>query len=432
MSGASLWRGYWHLFASASAAAFIIQINFAMVARLDGRASGAYAILLRISVLDAAVTIACAAVAAIALGHAQKKGETAEAIEKSCALALALGTATATFGYFAYPVLLSALMGDAAAAPFVGAPIFWFVAGAPFRVLANTQGFLLHALGHGRSVLAWRLAEIPVKAGANALFMDVLGFGFAGCFLAGFVLTAVSSIWLWSRLAPHGARELRIPEIAFARSFMSGTFWEALRVLSPQAAMLFSLTLFSLPWQSGDGHRLDSYAAGQTFMLFILGPLISLTRFIAIRLPSKSREEWTTTLAPMIRVGAPIALTAAILLLFGRDWIGATFYRQQGEWWSAFVAVLALSLPIRFVGGVVRGLALAQRSFAKVAFADALALWLVSPAFILLGLSANRPEIAYQSLIWSEVIGVFLIWRSLRPTPGERFDVSLPCKGHVQ
>lgn len=432
MNGASLWRGYWHLFASASAAAFIIQINFAMVARLDGRASGAYAILMRITVLDVAVTIASAAVAAIALGHAQRNGEAAEAIEKTCALALALGATTAIFGYFAYPVLIGALMGDAAAAPFVGAPIFWFVAGAPFRVLANTQGFLLHALGRGSSVFVWRLAEIPVRVGANVLFMNVLEFGFAGCFFAGFIVTAGSSIWLWSRLAPHGARRLRIPEAAFARSFMSGTFWEALRVLSPQAAMLFSLTLFSLPWQSGDGQRLDSYAAGQTFMLFILGPLITLTRFLAIRLPSRSHEEWMTTLAPMIRVGAPLALTAAILLMFGRDWIGATFYRQHGDWWSVFVAALALSLPIRFVGGVVRGLALARRAFAKVTFADALAQWVVSPLFILLGLSANRPELAYQSLIWSEVVGVFLIWRSLRSASEAPVGVSLPCKGHVQ
>ncbi|MBM3553040.1 MAG: multi antimicrobial extrusion protein MatE [Alphaproteobacteria bacterium] len=432
MNGAPLWRGYWHLLASASAAAFVIQINLSMVARLDGRASGAYAILMRITVLDVAVTIACAAVAAIALGHAQKNGEAADAIEKTCALALALGTATATLGYFAYPVLLSALMGDAAAAPFVGAPIFWFVAGAPFRVLANTQGFLLHALGRGGSVLAWRLTEIPVKVGANVLFMNVFEFGFAGCFVAGFIVTGVSSIWLWSRLKPHGARKLRIPEPAFTRFFLNGTFWEALRVLSPQAAMLFSLTLFSLPWQSGDGQRLDSYAAGQTFMLFILGPLITLTRFLAIRLPSRSHEDWTTTLAPVIRVGAPIALTAAIALTFGRDWIGATFYRQHGDWWSVFVAALAFSLPIRFAGGVVRGLALARRSFAKVAFADGLAQWLVSPLLVLLGLSANRPEIVYQSLIWPEVVGVFLIWRGLRTASEAPLSVSWPFKGPVR
>ena len=47
MTSAPLWRGYWLLFASTSAAAFIMQIDLAMVARLGGRASGAYAILMR-------------------------------------------------------------------------------------------------------------------------------------------------------------------------------------------------------------------------------------------------------------------------------------------------------------------------------------------------------------------------------------------------
>ncbi|MGJ0395399.1 MAG: methanobactin export MATE transporter MbnM [Methylocystis sp.] len=432
MNDAPLWRGYWQMVASASAAAFIVQINLAMIATRGGRASGAYAILMRITLLEIAVSIASAAVAAIALGHAHRNGEAPEAIEKSCALALALGAATAIFGYFAYPVLLGALMGDAAAAPFLGAPIFWLVAGAPFRVLANTQCLLLHALGRGGAALAWRLAEIPAKAGANVIFMDVFEFGFTGCFLAGFVVTALSSIWLWSRLKPHGAVRLRIPETAFARFFLNGTFWEALRVLSPQGAMLFSLTLFSLPWPSGDGQRLDSYAAGQAFLLFILGPLITLTRFLAIRLPTKSPEQWMSALAPVIRVGASLALASAILLMLGRDWIGETFYGQHGDWWSVFVAALALSFPIRFVGGVVRGLALARRSFAKVAFADALGQWLVSPLLVLLGLWADRPEIAYQSLIWPEVVGVFLIWRNLRFASEEPVGVAMPSKGHVR
>jgi hypothetical protein len=433
MTGAPLWRGYWLLFASTSAAAFIMQIDLAMIARLGGRAPGAYAILMRVTLLDVAVTIACAAVAAIALGHAQKTGETAAAIEKTCALALALGAATALFGFFAYPILLAALMGDAAAAPYVGAPIAWLVAGAPFRVLSNTQGFLLHALGRGGSAFTWKLAEIPAKAGANIFFMQTLGLGFAGCFLAGCVVAAVASLWLWTRLQAHGARRMRIPEFAFARTFLSGTFWEALRVLSPQAAMLFTLALFSLPWPNGaNGQRLDSFAAAQTFMLFVLGPLMTLTRFLAIRLPTKSHGDWMPALAPVVRVGAPIALTAAIVLLFGRDWIGATLYRQHGDWWSVFVAALALSLPIRLIGSIVRGLALARKCFAKLTFADVLAQWLVAPLFIVFGLAANRPELAYQSLIWPEVVGVFLIWRSLRAESEEPVCVSLPCKGHAQ
>ncbi|WP_018406137.1 hypothetical protein [Methylocystis rosea] len=433
MTSAPLWRGYWFLFASTSAAAFIMQIDLAMVARLGGRASGAYAILMRITLLDVAVTIASAAVAAVALGHAQKKGETADAIEKTCALSLALGVATAIFGFVAYPIFLDALMGDAAAAPYIGAPILWLVAGAPFRVLSNTQGFLLHALGRGGSVLTWKLAEIPAKAGANVLFMQTLGLGFTGCFLAGCVVAAASSFWLWSRLHAHGARKLRLPELAFARSFLSGTFWEALRVLSPQAAMLFSLTLFSLPWHyAANGQRLDSYAAAQTFMLFVLGPLITLMRYLAIYLPKQSPEDWTPALAPVMRVGAPIALTAAVLLLLGRDWIGDALYRQHGPWWSVFVACLALSIPIRFIGSIVRGLTLARSAFAELTSVDVLAQWLIAPLFILFGLSVNRPEIAYQSLIWPEIVAVFLLWRGLRSAPEEPLGVSWPSKGHVQ
>jgi hypothetical protein len=433
MTGASLWRGYWFLFASTSAAAFIMQIDLAMVARLGGRASGAYAILMRVTLLDVAVTVASAAVAAIALGHARMNGEEGEAIEKTCALSLALGVATGIFGFFAYPIFLGGLMGDAAAAPFVGAPIVWLVAGAPFRVLANTQGFLLHALGRGSSVFKWKLAEIPAKAGANVLFMDVLGFGFAGCFLAGYVVAAVSSIWFWSRLEPHGARSMRLPGTAFTRAYLHGTFWEALRVLSPQAAMLFSLTLFSLPWESGaNGQRLDSFAAGQTFMLFIVGPLITLTRFLAIHLPTRSPRDWPPALTPVIRVGVSIALTAAVLLLFGRDWLGATLYRQNGPWWSYFVAALALSLPIRFAGGVLRGLALARRSFARLTFVDVLAQWLIAPLFIVIGLSLNRPEVAYQSLIWPEVAILLLIGRSLRSATEEPVSFQWPAKGHVR
>lgn len=281
----------------------------------------------------------------------------------------------------------------------------------------------MHALGRGGSVLAWKLAEIPAKAGANVLLMQTLEFGFAGCFLAGCIVAFASSLWLWNRLQAHGARRLRIPETQFARTFLTGAFWEALRVLSPQAAMLFSLTLFSLPWPTGgNGQRLDSYAAGQTFMLFILGPLITLMRFLAIHLPMKSPDDWTSALAPVIRVGAPIALTAAIMLLLGHDWIGAILYRQHGAWWSVFVACLALSLPIRFVGSIVRGVALARSSFAELTSVDVLAQWFIAPLFILFGLSANRPEIAYQSLIWPEVLAVFLIWLGLRSGPAGRQD----------
>jgi hypothetical protein len=92
---------------------------------------------------------------------------------------------------------------------------------------------------------------------------------------------------------------------------------------------------------------------------------------------------------------------------------------------------LALSLPIRFVGSIVRGLTLARNAFAELTSVDVLTQWLIAPLFILFGLAVNRPEIAYQSLIWPEALAVFLIWLNLRSAPEESAGVPLRLKGHV-
>lgn len=432
MTEAGLWRGYWTLLASVSATAVTMQIDLAMVARLGGRASGAYAILMRVTVLDVALTVAAAAVAAITVAHAQKTGDVADAIGQICALALALGSATAVFGLLAYPIFLKALMGAEEAEPFLGWPIIWLAGAAPFRMLANTESFILHALGRGASVVKWRLLEIPVKAALNVLFMSALGLDFAGCLLGGCLIAAASSLWLWSRLRGHGARRLRIPGKEFACSFLRATFWESHRVLSPQMAMLASLMIFSAPWFAETDHqRLDSFAAGQAFMLLILAPLMTLTRFLAFRLSGTSFDDLATTLAPVLRVGAPVVLFGAFILLVGREWIGV-IYAQHGSWWSIFVAALALSLPLRYVGSVLRGAALARGLFARLMLVDCAAQWLLAVPFILLGVSLNSPAIAYQSIILPEAVSVLWIWRNIRPPSEERLFVSNQSKGQVQ
>jgi hypothetical protein len=433
MNETGLWRGYWTFLASGSAAAVAMQIDLAMVARLGGRASGAYAILMRVTLLDLALTMAAGAVAAIAAAHAQKSGDVADAAGQICVIALALGAATAVFGFFAYPLFLKALMGAEEAGPFLGWPIIWLVGGTPLRMLANAQGFILHALGRGASVFKWRLLEIPARAAANFLFMGALGLGFAGCFLGGCLVAALSSLWLWSQLREHGVCKLRIPRKEFALSFLRATFWESHRVLSPRAAMLVSLMCFSAAWfGEPDIQRLDSFAAGQAFMLFLLAPLTTLTRFLAFRLSGKSLGELMGTLAQIFRAGAPIGLLGVFVLLAGKEWIGDSVYAQRGPWWSMLVTALALSLPIRYVGSALRGAALAQGLFARQLLVDGVAQWLLALPLIMLGLFLNNPAIAYLSLILPEAICVLWIWWSIqRPAEGRPFVLS-QSKGQAQ
>lgn len=420
MIDTGFWRGYWMLAASACAASVTMQIDLAMIARSGGRVAGAFAVLMRMTLLDVALTIALASVAGVAAAHATGRDHLASVIGQSCVLVTAVGVVTSAFGFFAYPPLLAQLIGAEEAAPLIGQPIFWLVAGTPFRMLANAQGFALHALGQGSVVLRSKLAEAPSKFLLNFVLMEALGFDLAGCMIAGFVIAAASSLWLGLRLRGLGAWSFDWPDRTFARWFLWTAFWESHRVLSPLAAMLLALALFSSARFSGyEVDRLDAFAAGQAFMLFVLSPMPVLTRFLALRLTSVAPRKQSPGLIKLTQSGAPIVSTIAIVLFIGGDWIGDSLYHQHGSWWSAFIDVLSLSLPIRYLGCVLRGVMLARGRFPEQAMIDAFAQWLLTPLFLFLGLSANAPWLAYLSLIVPEVACVFLISLALcRPRHG--------------
>jgi hypothetical protein len=430
MTDKGFWRGYWILAASACAASTTMQIDLAMVARLGGHAAGAFAVLMRIALLDVALTIASASIAGATVAGATARGNLAMTVGRACVLVAALGAMAAVFGFFAYPALLKELTGAEEAALLLGQPIFWLVAGAPLRMLANAQSFVLHALGQGAVVFRSKLAEIPSKLAVNFFLMDLLGLDIAGCMIGGFVIAAASSLWLWGRLRERDALAFSLPDCAFARPFLWATFWESHRILSPQAAMLFSLALFSSPRFSGyNVERLDAFAAGQAFMLFVLGPLPALTRFLAMRLPAVAEEKQAGLLVRLTRSGAPIVSIGALILFVGGNRIGWALYGQHGSWWSAFVTLLSLSLPVRYLGSILRGVMLARGKFSEQTMIDAFAQWLVTPLFLLLGLSTNDPLVAYLSIFVPEAVCVFLIWRafdrsrqgsSIIPLPSER------------
>nr|WP_330085142.1 methanobactin export MATE transporter MbnM [Methylocystis iwaonis] len=433
MIDTGFWRGYSMLAASACAASVTMQIDLAMIARSGGRVAGAFAVLMRMTLLDVALTIALASVAGIAAAHATDRDHLGSVIGQICVLVTAVGVVTSALGFFAYPPLLAQLIGTEEAAPLIGQPIFWLVAGTPLRMLANAQGFVLHALGQGSVVFRSKLAEAPSKFILNFLLMDALGFDLAGCMIAGFVIAAASSLSLWLRLRELGAWSFDWPERAFARWFLWTTFWESHRILSPQAAMLLALTLFSSTRFSGYGvDRLDAFAAGQAFMLFVLSPMPVLTRFLALHLTAVAPQKQSPALIKLAQSGAPIVSIIAISLFIGRDWIGESLYHQHGSWWSTFIAVLSLSLPIRYFGSVSRGAMLARGRFPQLAMIDAFAQWLLTPLFLFLGLSADAPWLAYLSLIIPEVACVCLIPVALCRSRHSASLSPLPSEGPIR
>jgi hypothetical protein len=416
------WRGYLPLLLALGAAQLTQQADILMVSRLGGGASGAYVLLSRLAIFETVLMAAMGAVASTIVAKARRDGETAQAIGRTLGLAALVGLCCCALGLSLYSGAAKWLAGEGEVAAFVAAGVFWHALAAPLRFLTNTAAFMLHALGQGASVVRWKLIEVAAKAAGNFLIMEILGLGFAGCFLSGLIIAAISSLWCRRLLFPRDARWISVPGCSWALKFLRSTAWEAQRIISSQLAVLACLALFAAPWLGNyDVSRLNAYAAGQTFMLIVFAPFMAQVRFLAFRLAAQSDAMLGAPMWTIFLRGAPVATGAALILFAGHGWLGR-LYGQQGPWWSMLIQALAISLPLRFVANWLRAMLQSQGAFASVAAADSAALWLLGTPLVALGLYADSPGVAYLSLIVPEAASA--VWLCRRLLTSRRPDLA--------
>ncbi len=409
------WRGYGPLLLAIGASQLTQQADIVMVGRLGGGASGAYVMLTRLAIVDIVLMTAMGAVASTAVAEAQRNGETAPVAGRALGLAALAGVCCGVFGLSLYPHVAEWLTGEGETAALIADGVFWYTLAAPFRFFINTAVFVLHVLGHGASVVRWKLIEVGAKAAGNFLIMEFFGLGFPGCFASGFIIAIISATWCRRMLSPYNVQWLCVPGYSWTLQFLRSTAWESQRIVSAQLAVLTCLALFAAPWLGqNDGHRLNSYAAGQTLMLLVFAPLMALMRFLAFRLPKLDEGEF----APIVRTlwlhGAPITISVASILFVSRDVLG-DLYGQRGPWWSTLIQALALSLPLRYATNVMRAVVQAQGAFGAVAAADSAAAWLFAVPLVASGLYVDAPVVAYLSLIVPEAACAAWLWRRLHP-----------------
>ncbi|WP_442755635.1 methanobactin export MATE transporter MbnM [Methylocystis sp. JAN1] len=422
MKEASLWRGFFPLLASLSIAPISFQVDLAMVAKLGVGAPAAYALLARIALLDSTLVAAVGVVASVMVAKARDRRDKLAIIGQLWAAAFAVGLCACAVGCAVYPTALRLIGGTREVVALASAALGWHLAAIPFRILSGVGLFILFAMERGRLALSWKLFEVALKAiGAYALIYP-FGFGFAGCFVAGFATSVAGAATTFGMVCAEGAAAPRLPPWSFARAFLADAMWEASRILSPQLLVLASLALFAAPWLGRfEPERVDSYAAGQILVLFLFTPFTALTRFLAMRLTGSTRE----AIAPLLRQGLPIALVAAALLLIGGDWLGAAIYQREGRWWSAFVEALALSLPIRYAANVMRGALQSGGRFADAAATDGFAAAFVALPLTAIGLHLDTPAIAYLALVAPETLCAAILWNRVADARAARAQTVL-------
>jgi hypothetical protein len=411
-SEGSPWRGYCPLLFALIAMQLAQQVDVVMIARAEEGGSGAYALLIRASFAEIVLMAAFGVVASTAVGRAQRDGNGARETSQILGLAALIGVLCGALGLWLYPRIATRLADVASVASHIREGAFWFSLSAPFRFLNCTSAFVLHAQGRHGFVLRWRLVELVAKFGGNLLTMNVLGFGFDGCFVTSATIAVGSCILCCFVFSSPQARWIAAPRYSLLRDVLRSTIAEAQRLLSMQLAALTALALFAAPWLGHyDVSRLDAFAAGQFLMLIVFAPLVALMQFLAVRFAALSEERQTTLLRTIWTQGLPLTIAAAVALYSTRDWLGH-LYGRQGPWWSVLVEAMAISLPLRLVSNVRRATFQARGAFKEVATADGFAFWLLMIPLTAIGLHLDSPSVAYLSLIAPEAFCV--IWLGMR------------------
>jgi hypothetical protein len=405
------------------------QADIVMIGLRGGAAPGAYAMLMRLAFVDVVLMSAMGVVASTAVAEAQRNGDIRNVVGRILGLAALIGAGAALIGLCCYPRLTKLLTGDRQIWSFVDSSIFWYSISTPFRFLGNTAAFILHACGHGVSVVKWRLGEFVARAAANFLVMNVLGLGFEGCFIVGAISAVFSTIWFAQVLSFHDALAIVVPRWSWTLDFLRSAAWESQRIAALQLAVLACFALFAAPWLGNyDISRLDAYAAGQTLMLVVFAPFMAQVRFLAFRFATLGQERLAATLQFVWSRGAPVAIGAA-LLLFASGGLLGRLYGQDGPWWSIQVQMLAASLPLRYASNVARAVLLSQNAYAAVATTDTATAWLLGTPLVAAGLYLDTPVVAYLSLILPELASAGLLWSRLRSSRRPELSIGKlrPC-----
>lgn len=406
----SFWRGFPPMLASFWLSALVVQLDMAMVAKLGTGALAGYALIARVAVADAALTAGVGSISLIVVSHAQKAGTHRKLLNQLWICTALLGLATASIGMLAYPGLIDLLADQGPAAGFAHSAIFIYILATPIRMIVSATNFALHSLGRGGVVLSWKICETAMKAALNVLLIS--SFGFVGCFIASGMVSILSVVWALVVIRRIVVTEGESPPPGFRASFVRGSIVEATRGLGPQLAVFASFALFALAAAGPAGmQRLDAYAAVQGLIVLVLAPLMAATRFFAMRFSGRTPAEVKGLISALLLRGAPFLFIAAGALALGRDALGAALYGNLGTWWSSFACALALSLPLRYAGALLRGALLSRGRIGAVATADSAAPWLVALPLIALGLLFDQPAVACLSLLAPEAACVLWFWR---------------------
>lgn len=400
-------KTYWPLLVSFIGGRLILQTDLMMISTLGESATAAFAIPLRIMVLDMVAAFAFAPVVSVAVGAAATERDKGLIVRRALLLCVPMSLVLTIAGLFLYLRLIPFFTRDAAVAGMASDAVIWLTFAIPARLTMFVASMAIHGLGRGKSLFALNAAEVILNVLLNAALMFGFGFGFKGAYIGTFIISYAGLFWSLSLLKPwiFGEGPRAVLELRWIKELLAPAGAEVGRIASERLAALAVLAIFSAAASTA---LLSAFAVAMEAQFLLLMPLVAVMRAAAVSLAGGEARTGDpyAGLGPVLRAGLAAAVIVSVLLLGAGMSFGPRAYHLSEEaarWWYPFVVYLALCLPLKFADSLQRGAWQSRRRFDVVSLVDTIGQWVVLVPAVFIGVRLNSPWLTWGGFLAFDV-----------------------------
>jgi len=394
----------------------ITQTDLLMIAPLGEVSTAAFAIPSRVMMIDIIIAFAVAPVVSVLIASASNLRKKIITINKFLSFSVYISVVLLLLGLSLYPLIIQASIENVLVVELATVAVLWLTVAIPFRLIQFVCTMVIYATGKGKQLIPIIIFSVLLNFALNWLLIYYFEIGFAGAFISTLItsfIELVLSIYVIREFI-HVNRIFSPPRLSWVKSIINHIGAEWGRLISWQLASFCVLSIISAKSQWLD--RQAAYAVVMEVQALLFIPFIAAMRCTAIIMAPHKDIDVTVlyhSLKQVLWTGLLLLIPLISLIVYYSTSIGTSLFHlgsKSIQWWTPFIIVTCLFLPIYLLKSLQMGIWQSQQKFSHVFLADSLTQWFILIPIFYWGLSTNNPWITWSSLPIAEIIMTIILY----------------------
>lgn len=379
------------------------QTDVIMASQISANAAAAFAIPVRISIIDMIVAFSLAPVISVLVAEKTESKERTRIVQMCLTITFYLSLILTALGLLIYPLFVKMLVPNQEIAQLATSAVTWLTLSIPIRLCYFAISMAIHGSGNGKYLPIVGIFNLALNIVLNYLFIYPLNFGFAGIYIATFITSIISLTYAGWVLQSKSKIPIRFVSLDkdWCINFFYKQFAEFSRVASERILSLVEVAIIA----SALGSALLSFSIGSEFLFLMYTPFLAVLRGTAIEITKCSFADFSTkydAVKSLAKKGFIVLALFALALLPLYKIIAEKGYNMPSsslEWWKYIFIFGCLAIPLKWVDALQRASFQADKKLHELAKIDIVIDWCISIPILFTGIALESPLIAFSFFI---------------------------------